>query len=308
MCTSPLTSVVPHDALNTSVSPKRAIATVDNIEWHVIPSYQRKSLMKASSSRHSQNHCRPIEFWTPTNMAAAYAIGAATVLGSLAMLAWRPAVPWTRSADDQPCVADAAPLARWTHGFVRDGAPGLAGGTPGGFHHRYAVRMEVFGAPAEEDCAATVSWRMPRDVFVDQWMLARTAADAQWDFGPAVVDLEAPAYSEAARPFVLRASVPLRAPVHAPQGHDRAGEVVIPDLAARYQAPRAGGGRSDAALIHPPTVAVSCGGRAVRVRDSDARPLEVSVPVAAPSLLVAQATYAAVLLSCAHVFVSLLRF
>jgi hypothetical protein len=123
----------------------------------------------------------------------------------------------------------------------------------------------------------------------------------RWDFGPAVVDLEAPAYADAARPFTLRARA-----VVGPRG----AEIVIPDVALRYQAPRGDAApRSGAIRMPMPAVEVECGGVPLRVDGGPAaRVLELTVPVAAPSRLVAQVTYATVLITVLYVLVSLLRF
>lgn len=195
-----------------------------------------------------------------------------------------------------------------------------------GFHRRYHLDVQLQKEDSTinlEGCNVVAEWRMPRDVIVDQWLLHRTSP-ARWEFVPLdgtatgpLIDLEAPAYSPAARPFQLRASVPWREQ----QLGQSSLRIEIPDITLRYQAASACPTRRSAPVyLHPPRVSLQCSeegmittkakdegpegwGRVremvIRVEETGERlrTLEMSVPIAAPLVWINNTTYSVVLLS-----------
>lgn len=190
-----------------------------------------------------------------------------------------------------------------------------------GFHRRYHLDVQLQKEDTTidlEGCNVVAEWRMPRDVIVDQWLLHRISP-ARWEFAPLdgatgpLIDLEAPAYSPAARPFQLRAVVPWR--------EQPSLRIEIPDITLRYQSASACPTRRSAPVyLHPPRVSLQCSeegtivakaegvsaeqrGRAremvIRVEETGERlrTLEMSVPIAAPLVWINNTTYSVVLLS-----------
>lgn len=229
-----------------------------------------------------------------------------------------------------------------------------------GQHRPYTLSLHFSPRPRLEDeqpipwtaCVLRVEWPLPRGVFVDVWSLRRLApftiathpsvleaAGAVtpstinamlpvWSARPRHPDLEAPAYGDCARPFVLTAEVSFAEAGASPMVRDGRLldadapwnlDIRIPDLVVRYQQPVAG--RlwdrvvSKPVYIPAPQLHFQC----MRPDDSAVsslrvafhthrlRPLVVSLPVGAATLLVGAMTMLSVAISSLLVLVVLLR-
>lgn len=122
-----------------------------------------------------------------------------------------------------------------------------------GFHRKYRLKIQVqtMGKSNVNGCQVSAEWHFPRDIIIDQWLLHR-AAPIAWEVGSTIVNLEVPAYSEAAQPFTLRASLPVKTD-GSPNFID------IPDIVPRYQKPSLLlYGHSPKFFIHPPKISLEC--------------------------------------------------
>jgi hypothetical protein len=165
-----------------------------------------------------------------------------------------------------------------------------------GFHRRYKLQVAVEGETA--GCTLTAEWSMPKDVFIDQWLLHRKTAEV-WDVN-GTIDLEAPAYSESASSFTLSASRPA-APLIT---------MDIPDLILRYQQPSNLYAKSPKIFLNPPKLGFKCERElVVKVEEVDKsfRTLNFNVPVANPNPLVGQFTTVTVVLSLFYILFQLYK-
>ncbi|PJF19060.1 hypothetical protein PSACC_01126 [Paramicrosporidium saccamoebae] len=168
-----------------------------------------------------------------------------------------------------------------------------------GFHLRYKLQVEMLGeAPG---CLLTAKWSVPKDMFVDQWLLHRATLETWQVDGD--VDLEAPVYSDAAKSFTLQATRPLGTLVL----------LEIPDFVLRYQQPSSLRKRSSKVFLHPPKLGLECpeDGKELVIKVEEIgknfRPLDASVPVAQPHPIISYATLTTVVSSLCYLLVQLYK-
>lgn len=178
---------------------------------------------------------------------------------------------------------------------------------PSGFRRSYKLIASLSNqtndtSESNSKCTLVIDWSMPKSVFIDINSLSRGPDSlVHWSVSEEP-DLEAPSYSTAAKPFVLRATLPI-----SDERKNGAVEIVIPELSIRYASVT----ENDYAKyrINRPKAVVTCDDYWIpvgSVNESAEAAVEMQIPVAKLDSLINLATFVTTSMGSLYLFVLLI--